>query len=152
MLRRTSANYDANAEPAARRSVSSSKSNPEEIEFSPLTSRERDLTSRDRARGSRKQLLVVYERASRAETTTRGKGHTDDPLSQTDKKIRSQPTSPEQSFYIHVGLFFDLHPWLSCARHTPERRSSCFELLYMRNTSSQKVLLYCVLFWLKNLK
>ena len=151
MLRRTSANdYDAHAEPAARRSVSSSKSNPEEIEFSPLTSRERDLTSRDRARGSRKQLLVVYERASRAETTTRGKGHTDDPLSQTDKKIRSQPTSPEQSFYIHVGLFFDLA--VVCSPHARASLSSCFELLYMRNTSSQKVLLYCVLFWLKNLK
>ena len=152
MLRRTSANYDANAEPAARRSVSSSKSNPEEIEFSPLTSRERDLTSsRDRARGSRKQLLVVYERASRAETTTRGKGHTDDPLSQTDKKIRSQPTSPEQSFYIHVGLFFDLAVVCSPHARASLTLSSGVELLYMRNTCSQKVLLYCVLFWL-NLK
>ena len=35
--------------------------------------------------------------------------------------------------------------WLSCARHTPERRCRRVELLYMRNTCSQKVLLYCVL-------
>ena len=148
MLRRTSANYDANTEPAARRSVSSSKSNPEEIEFSPLTSRGRDLTSRDRARGSRIQLLVVYERASRAETNTRGKGHTEDTQMKTTK--RSDPSlRPLNSHYLHscqIILRFGCRvlaterrcpvvlSFFTCATHA-HRKCSCID--------------YCViLFWL----
>ena len=111
MLRRTSANYDANAEPAARRSVSSSKSNPEEIEFSPLTSRERDLTSRDRARGSRKQLLGCIEYTSeRAEPRPPHAGKDTQMTLSAKPTKRSDPSlRPLNSHSTFMSDFYSIH-------------------------------------------